>query len=106
MAGISSANDDKMRFVGSGPDFNQDQSLEGDMSGFNGKSKSPASLNVQMPSTNQTSVNMGTYKPEIISTLDEPVSVTINRDLKAVVYKLGHVFFPKQRFFNFKLFLL
>lgn len=31
-----------------------------------------------------------------INTLDEPVSVTISRDLKAVGYKFGHVFFPKQ----------
>jgi len=88
-----------MRFV-NGTDFNQnlEQNLEGDLSTFNGKSKSPASLSVQMPgNSNQTTVNMGSYKPEIISTLDEPVSVTINRDLKAVFYKLGHVFFPKKR---------
>jgi hypothetical protein len=31
-----------------------------------------------------------------ISTLDEPVSVTITRDLKAVGYKFAHVFFPKR----------
>ena len=34
--------------------------------------------------------------PNLASTLDEPVSVTISRDLKAVAYKFGHVFFPKR----------
>jgi hypothetical protein len=33
---------------------------------------------------------------EYISTLDEPVSVTINRDLRAIGHKFSHVFFPKQ----------
>ena len=95
---LSSGNDDKMRFV-SGSDFNQnlEQNLEGDLSTSNAKAKTPASLNVQMPG-NQTSVNMVmTNQSEFISTLDEPISVTINRDLKAVCYKLGHVFFPKKR---------
>ena len=32
---------------------------------------------------------------EYVSTLDEPVSVTIMRDVKAIGQKLGHVFFPK-----------
>lgn len=36
-------------------------------------------------------------RPDFIqSTLDEPVNVTIMRDLKAVGYKFGHVFFPKK----------
>jgi hypothetical protein len=34
--------------------------------------------------------------PSMISTLDEPVRETIMRDVKAVAYKFGHVFFPKQ----------
>jgi hypothetical protein len=34
--------------------------------------------------------------PNLSSTLDEPVSVTIMRDVKAVAYKFGHVFIPKR----------
>lgn len=34
--------------------------------------------------------------PNLTSTLDEPVSVTIMRDVKAVAYKFGHVFVPKR----------
>jgi len=59
------------------------------------KGRSPtASATAAGPTTSSTSITMG--KVEMISTLDEPVSVTITRDLKAVGYKFGHVFFPKQ----------
>lgn len=54
---------------------------------------SPASATA-MPAS--TSIPMYSTGNERISTLDEPVSVTISRDLKAVGYKFGHVFFPKQ----------
>lgn len=68
--------------------------LEGDLSG----------LNKPKTTTNATSLNLGydgsgnnpNYRPEVVSTLDEPVTVTILRDVKAVGYKFGHVFFPKK----------
>lgn len=92
----STSTDDKMRFVNAA-DFNQnlDQVLEGDLSTAN-KSRQPASFNFPSTNNTQTTLNLGSSRPDIISTLDEPVSVTINRDLKAVAYKLGHVFFPKK----------
>lgn len=94
---VNTSNDDKMRFV-SGSDYNQnlEQNFEGDLAST--RAKTPAALNVQ--SKNQTTINLGqsssSYKQDLVSTLDEPVSVTINRDLKAIAYKLGHVFFPKK----------
>ena len=75
--------EDKMQFLSSGGNFSD---LEGDL---NEPNKSKANLK------STTVLNLGSNH-EIISTLDEPVSVTISRDLKAVAYKLGHVFFPKQ----------
>ena len=95
---MTSSMDDKMNFVNAS-DFNQilEDDLEGNLSST--KTKSPASLNIQGPSTSniQTSINLGSsFKPDLVSTLDEPVSVTIKRDLSAVCYKLGHVFFPKK----------
>lgn len=89
--------DDKMKFVNAS-DYSQnlDHILEGDLSASTNKpGRSPASYSV--PSTsNQTALNLGSNRLEIESTLDEPVSVTIKRDLMAVAYKLGHVFFPKK----------
>ena len=77
--------------------------LEGDLfsapKASNNMTKPVASYNVQSSSTENasTSINLGGdgSKTEMASTLDEPVSVTIMRDLKAVGYKFGHVFFPK-----------
>ena len=73
------------------PDFSD---LEGELGG---------SANRQQAAGNQasTSLNLGydsgakNSQYPIDSTLDEPVIVTITRDLKAVGYKFGHVFFPK-----------
>lgn len=79
-----------MQFLNAASNFSD---LEGDL--FVPKSSSQA----QTSSDKSTTViNLGesSSRPEMISTLDEPVSVTIGRDLKAVGYKLGHVFFPKQ----------
>jgi hypothetical protein len=53
------------------------------------KIKNSESNNDQMTQINQVDTDK-------LSTLDEPVVVTIKRDLKAVAYKFGHVFFPKQ----------
>lgn len=50
-----------------------------------------ASLNLGYDS----STNNPNYRPDVVSTLDEPVTVTISRDLKAIGYKFSHVFFPK-----------
>lgn len=68
--------------------------LEGDLSGAK---KLPTNKN-QSTSLNlgyDSSANNAQYRPDFVSTLDEPVIVTISRDLKAVGYKFGHVFFPK-----------
>lgn len=80
---MTKSGEDKMQFLSSGGTFSD---LEGDLNEPNKAKTNPKSLTV---------LNMGSNQ-EIISTLDEPVSVTICRDLKAVAYKLGHVFFPKQ----------
>lgn len=91
-------NDDKMQFVNTNY-----SDLEGDLASntkssktitdnFN-KASTTINLNESGPSSSN---NNNTNNSEMISTLDEPVSVTINRDLKAVFYKFGHVFFPKQ----------
>ena len=80
------------------PDFSD---LEGDLGG---SAFSKPSSNQQQASSNQasTSLNLGydsgakNSPYPIDSTLDEPVIVTITRDLKAVGYKFGHVFFPKK----------
>lgn len=70
--------------------------LEGEIGGIkNNKATSS--------SGNPTALNLGydgsknnpNYRPDVVSTLDEPVTVTIMRDLKAIGYKFGHVFFPK-----------
>jgi len=95
-------NEAKMQFINA-PNSNFSD-LEGDLapSGSikqpntaNQKSKGFTTINLNniiggpVPSTNGNEI-------PYISTLDEPVSVTISRDFKAVAYKFGHVFFPKQ----------
>ena len=66
--------------------------LEGEIGGAKGSSASkPTALNLGYDS----SKNNANYRPDVVSTLDEPVTVTIMRDLKAIGYKFGHVFFPK-----------
>ncbi|RMZ93036.1 hypothetical protein BpHYR1_005276 [Brachionus plicatilis] len=80
---MTNSGEDKMQFLNSAGNFSD---LEGDLIAPN-----QSNSNFK-PST---TLNMGSNQ-EIISTLDEPVSITISRDLKAVAYKLGHVFFPKQ----------
>lgn len=47
------------------------------------------SINIQLNSA-------GGAPLQLSSTLDEPISTTISRDLKAVGYKFAHVFFPKR----------
>lgn len=80
---MANLGEDKMQFLNTGGNFSD---LEGDLN----------SPNQSKPNFKASTVlNMGSTQ-ETISTLDEPVSVTISRDLKAVAYKLGHVFFPKQ----------
>ncbi len=68
--------------------------LEGDLGGAKNAStsnKPSTTLNLGYDSSKSTQ-----YKPDVVSTLDEPVMATIARDLKAVGYKFGHVFFPKK----------
>ncbi len=73
--------------------------LEGEMQTSGGPARKPrsqspaATLHVH---SGATTLNMPNTSNEYISTLDEPVSVTIMRDLKAVGYKLGHVFVPQK----------
>ena len=82
---MANSSEEKMQFLNAGSNFSD---LEGDLN-------VPNQNHPQTSNKSSTVLNMGTTN-EIISTLDEPVSVTITRDLKAVAYKLGHVFFPKQ----------
>lgn len=85
---MAKSSEERMQFLNTSNNFSD---IEGDLSVSNPKPKG----------TNEktsTVINVAeqAYKQDIISTLDEPVSVTISRDLKAVAYKLGHVFFPKK----------
>lgn len=68
--------------------------LEGDIGGAKKSEaqKAETTLNLGYDS----SANNPQYRPDVVSTLDEPVTATILRDLKAVGYKFGHVFFPKK----------
>jgi len=66
--------------------------LEGDLGGANKPKPTETSLNLGYDGSG----NNSNYRPDLISTLDEPVTVTILRDVKAVGYKFGHVFFPKK----------
>jgi hypothetical protein len=69
--------------------------LEGDLGGAKNTStsnKPSTTLNLGYDSSKSNPQ----YKPDVVSTLDEPVMATIARDLKAVGYKFGHVFFPKK----------
>ena len=99
--------EEKMNFLNTSGGANNFSDIEGDI--VTSKSKKPAA-----PPKQQTTINMNfeasgkssastsgegqtsQYQPDVTSTLDEPVSVTIMRDLKAVGYKFGHVFFPKK----------
>jgi protein YIPF6 len=96
-------NETKMQFINA-PNSNFSD-LEGDLApsgqtkqtnATSQKSKGFTSINLNnfigappLPTTNNSQI-------PYISTLDEPVSVTISRDFKAVAYKLGHVFLPKK----------
>ncbi|CAF0942209.1 unnamed protein product [Brachionus calyciflorus] len=82
---MSNSNEETMQFLNAGSNFSD---LEGELN-------VPTQNRPQSSNKTATILNMGSTQ-EIISTLDEPVSVTISRDLKAVAYKFGHVFFPKQ----------
>lgn len=63
--------------------------LEGDLGGTKAKQSTSVNLGYDGGASGQ-------QKSDLVSTLDEPVTVTIMRDLKAVGYKFGHVFFPKK----------
>jgi hypothetical protein len=78
--------------------------LDGDLSSSNQKPTGSGSKNETNKQTS-TVINLGnsggaqgsrSTQQEHISTLDEPVSVTISRDLKAIGHKFSHVFYPKQ----------
>ena len=95
-------NENKMQFINA-PNSNLSD-LEGDLvtnqstqnNSQGNKAKAFTTINLN-PLSNPASISGGNSgQIPYISTLDEPVSVTISRDLKAVGYKLGHVFFPKQ----------
>ncbi len=81
-----------MQFINTSTNFSD---LEGEIGGST--SQGTSNINTNKENKSSTSViNLGAQSSQYISTLDEPVSATISRDLKAVVYKFGHVFFPKQ----------
>ena len=86
----SNESSNKMQFLSTG----SYSDLDGDLSSPSGSKPN------KIDNTNKqasTVINLSqSIKQEHISTLDEPVSVTISRDLKAIGYKFGHVFFPKQ----------
>jgi hypothetical protein len=87
-----------MDFINTNSNFSD---LEGDIGSTSNK-KSSAILNIGGGTSNNNdtrlnfAANTNNNDQLHISTLDEPVSVTIMRDLKAVGYKFGHVFFPKK----------
>ncbi len=87
-----------MQFL-SANSFNSDD-LEGDMQ--TGQKKDKGTPKVPQKPKQDPELDPDQMLPlnqpdhNTISTLDEPVIVTIKRDLKAVGYKFGHVFFPKQ----------
>ena len=95
------SNETKMDFINA-PNSNLSD-LEGDLVTSNqskqnnqtNKAKAFTTINLN-PLSNPLANGNSSNEIPYISTLDEPVSVTISRDLKAVGYKLGHVFFPKQ----------
>ncbi len=68
--------------------------LEGDLGGA--KKTTTANKSTTLDLGYDSSNSNPKYRPDVVSTLDEPVTVTIARDLKAVGYKFGHVFFPKK----------
>lgn len=84
---------EKMQFVSTNY-----SDLEGDLGNASNIKPTTATANTSRGATATTTINLNdqSSRPELISTLDEPVSVTISRDLKAVGHKFGHVFFPKQ----------
>ena len=98
-------NEAKMQFINA-PNSNFSD-LEGDIAPSSGTNKQSNASNVKAKGFTTINLNniigggqasTSTNGNEIpyISTLDEPVSVTISRDFMAVAYKFGHVFFPKQ----------
>jgi hypothetical protein len=83
--------EEKMQFINTSTNFSD---LEGEIGGAT--SQGTTNTNTSKENKPSTSIiHLGTQS-QYISTLDEPVSVTISRDLKAVAYKFGHVFFPKK----------
>lgn len=89
MSAFNNTSEEKMQFINSPGTINE---FEGDLMTSNQNKKSSSGPNDKSTVLNMGSNNQGQY----ISTLDEPVSVTIMRDMKAVFYKFGHVFFPKK----------
>lgn len=66
--------------------------LDGEIGGTKPTKPKNTTLNLGYDGSN----NNDSYRPDLVSTLDEPVLTTISRDLKNVGYKFGHVFFPKK----------
>ena len=92
MSALNGTSEEKMQFINSPNSINE---LEGDLMSSNQNKKS--STTGPNADKSSTILNMGsTNQAQYVSTLDEPVSVTIMRDMKAVFYKFGHVFFPKK----------
>ena len=106
------SNEDKMQFMSSPTGNFSASDLEGDLVSTSVKKNPKPAPSTSNPAS--TILNLGqvlaggdltggasssstqAQRPvEYVSTLDEPVSVTIMRDVKAVGQKLGHVFFPK-----------
>ena len=89
------ANEDKMEFVNASSNFSD---LEGDLFSSAPKTaNNKANFNIQPKIEGSQGATMININSEAqVSTLDEPVSETIMRDLKAIGYKFGHVFFPKK----------
>ena len=90
-------NETKMQFINA-PNSNFSD-LEGDLVSSNNQTTNPTNNKPKA----FTTINLNSGVPlsssqqtPYISTLDEPVSVTISRDLQAVAHKFGHVFFPKK----------
>jgi hypothetical protein len=78
-------------------DFEADGDLSNVSKSTSIKPKAQNSSTILNMNTHPTSSSSSSNNnPDYISTLDEPVSVTISRDLKAIAYKFAHVFFPKQ----------
>jgi hypothetical protein len=90
------ASENKMQFISAGSSYSDLEGEIGKPVATVNKSANVSSKTNEGGATATIQMSQSEFRPELISTLDEPVLTTINRDLKAVAYKFGHVFFPKQ----------